>query len=83
METILATNGVNFTGVNLSSVYIASLALTFQVDLVEGNQSSSISQLNSHVRSLSHFSNYAVIGNTRGSVDVTEAGKTKLINVWW
>ena len=77
MKAVLDKNGVAYKRVILSSVYIASVALTFQVDLVEENQSSSISQLNVFVSSsnFSHFSNYSVIGNSSGSVDVTQAGK--------
>ena len=81
MKSVLKLNGVAFTQVNLSSVYIASVALTFQVDLVEENQSSSISQLNSFVSSsnFSHFSSYSVLGNGSlgGSVEITQAGMAK------
>ena len=77
MKDMLKREGVLFTEVTLSSVYIASLAVTFQVDLVQKNQSSSINELNSFVESpsFSHFSNYSIIGKARGSVEVTEAGK--------
>ena len=69
---------MGYTRVTITSVYIASVALTFQVDLVGQNQSSSISQLKSYVSSsdFSTFSNYTVLGNGRlgGSVDVSETG---------
>lgn len=77
MKDILKLNGVAFTDVTLSSFYIASLAVTFQVDLVQKNQSGSINRLNTFMKSpqFSNFSNYSVIGNTRGSVDITQAGE--------
>ena len=77
MKGILETNGVVYSRVTLSSVYIASVAVTFQVDLVEEEQSNNISQLNSYVsnsESFSTFSNYSVMEDGRGSVDVTVAG---------
>ena len=77
MKAILDMNGVNYTQVILKSVYIASVAVTFQVDLIEEDQSSTISQFGSFVsssESFSNFGNYSVMEDGRGSVDVTVAG---------
>ena len=79
MKGILDANGVVYSRVILRSVYIASVAVTFQVDLVEEDQRSNISQLSSYVsssESFSTFSNYSVMEDGRGSVDVTVAGIT-------
>ena len=70
MKGILDVNGVVYSRVILRSVYIASVAVTFQVDLVEEDQRSNISQLSSYV------SSYSVMEDGRGSVDVTVAGIT-------
>ena len=70
-------NGVVYTRVTLKSVYVASVAVTFQVDLVEEDQTSSISQLSSFVsdsESFSSFDEYTVMDEGRGSVDITVAG---------
>ena len=61
----------------LKSVYVASVAVTFQVDLAEKDQSSNISQFSSFVsssESFSNFSSYSVMEDGRGSVDITVAG---------
>ena len=79
MKAILDMNGVSYTRVSLKSVYVASVAVTFQVDLVEEEQSSRISQLSSFVRdseTFSNFSDYPVMEEGRGSVDITVAGIT-------
>jgi hypothetical protein len=76
MKGILDVNGVVYSRVILRSVYIASVAVTFQVDLVEEDQRNNISQLSSYVsssESFSTFSNYSVMEDGRGSVDVTVA----------
>ena len=83
MKAILDMNGVAYKRVALKSVYVASVAVTFQVDLVEEEQSRNISQLNSFVsnsESFSSFSSYSVMEDGRGSVDVTVAGKVGSID---
>ena len=84
MKGILDANGVVYSRVILRSVYIASVAVTFQVDLVEEDQRSNISQLSSYVsssESFSTFSNYSVMEDGRGSVDVTVAGITDITDI--
>ncbi|CAI8001269.1 Adhesion G protein-coupled receptor L1 [Geodia barretti] len=74
MKDILNCNGVTYKKVILSSVYIASLALTFQVDLDVEDQSNNVSRFTSFVSSsasFSSFSNYSVKGSGRGTLGVT------------
>ena len=78
MKDILNCNGVTYKKVILSSVYIASLALTFQVDLDVEDQSNNVSRFTSFVSSsasFSSFSNYSVKGSGRGTLGVTVKGK--------
>ena len=78
MENLLKINGVVYSKVSVKSVYIASVAITFQVDLPDGNQSQNISKFNSFIEdpeSFSSFSDYSVMEDGRGLVDITVAGK--------
>ena len=76
MAEILDMVGISYIEVYLKTVSVASVSITFQVDLVGGNQSSGISQLNSFLESFSTFSNFSVSEDGRGLVDITVAGKT-------
>ena len=80
MKDILNFNGVTYKKVILSSVYIASLALTFQIDLDVEDQSNNVSQFTSFVSSsasFSSFSNYSVKDSGRGTLGVTVKGEEK------
>ena len=84
MEGLLDMNGVVYSKVSVKSVYIASVAITFQVDLPEGDQSQNISKFNSFVgdpESFSSFSDYSVMEGSRGLVDITVAGTMNRLNV--
>ena len=72
-------NGILYSQVSLKSAYIASVAITFQVDLVEGDQTQNISEFSSFVEDseiFSSFSGYSVMEGGRGSLDVKVAGNT-------
>ena len=78
MEGLLDMNGVVYSKVSVKSVYIASVAITFQVDLPEGDQSQNIFMFNSFVGDpeiFSSFSDYSVMEGSRGLVDITVAGR--------
>ena len=78
MKMILDMNGVVYSRVNLQSAFIASVSVTFQVELEEGDQSENITQLSTFLGSpeaFSTFSNYTVMEDGRGVVDVSIAGE--------
>lgn len=77
MRDMLNANGLAFKAVTLNSKYVASLALTFQVDLVPEDLSHSISEFTSFLNSsesFSSFSNYSVKESGRGTLVVTVKG---------
>ena len=77
MEMILDMNGVVYSRVTLQSVRVASVAVTFRVDLETGDQSENITQLSSFLRNSERFhsfNSYSVVEDGRGVVDVTIAG---------
>ena len=78
MKEILDNNGVVFNEVLLQSAYIASVSLTFRVDLNNTNKMDNLTQLTSFLndpRAFSTFGNYTVMEEGRGSLDVTASGK--------
>ena len=77
MKHLLDMNGVVYKRVSLQSAYIASVSVTFQVDLEEGDQSENITQLSmflGDVERFSTFSDYNVMEDGRGVVDISVAG---------
>ena len=77
MKMLLDMNGVEYSQVTIQSAYIASVAVTFHVDLVEGDQKANISQFNSFLEnseSFTSFNDYTVVEVGRGIVHVTVAG---------
>ena len=84
MRDALNANGVAFKAVTLNSKYVASLALTFQVDLVPEDQSHNISQFASFLSSSESFSgfiNYSVKESGRGTLAVTVKGRAHSITM--
>ena len=81
MANLLDLNEILYSQVSLKSAYIdiPSVAITFQVDLVGGNQTYNFSRFSSFVEdseSFSNFSGYSVMEGGRGVLDITVAGKT-------
>ena len=77
MKRLLDINGVVYKGVSLQSAYIASVSVTFQVDLEGGDQSENITQLGMFLgdpEQFLSFSDYNVTEDGRGVVDITVAG---------
>ena len=77
MKRLLDINGVVYKRVSLQSTYIASVSVTFQVDLEEGDQIENITQLGVFLgdpEQFSSFSDYNVTEDGRGVVDITVAG---------
>ena len=77
MKRLLDMNGVVYKRVSLQSAYFASVSVTFQVDLEEGDQSENITQLGMFVgdpERFSSFSDYNVMEDGRGVVDISVAG---------
>ena len=77
MKRLLDMNGVAYKRVSLQSAYIASVSITFQVDLEEDDQSENITQLSMFLgdpEQFSSFSDYNVTEDGRGVVDITVAG---------
>ena len=77
MKRLLDINGVVYKRVSLQSTYMASVSVTFQVDLGEGDQSENITQLGMFLRNpelFSSFSDYNVMEDGRGVVYISVAG---------
>ena len=77
MKRLLDMNGVVYKQVSLQSAYLASVSVTFQVDLEEGDQSENITQLGMFLgdpERFSSFSDYNVMEDGRGVVDISVAG---------
>ena len=77
MKRVLDMNGVAYKRVSLQSAYIASVSVTFQVDLEEDDQSENITQLGMFLgdpERFSSFSDYNVMEDGRGVVDISVAG---------
>ena len=77
MKCLLDMNGVVYKRVCLQSTYMASVSVTFQVDLEEGDQSENITQLSMFLGNpelFSSFIDYNVTEDGRGVVDISVAG---------
>ena len=77
MKMLLDLNGVVYSRVFLQSAYVASVSLTFQVDLWEGDQSENITQFSTFLRNSEaflSFSDYTVMESGRGLVDISVSG---------
>ena len=77
MKRLLDMNGVVYKRVSLQSAYMASVSVTFQVDLGEGDQNENITQLGMFLRNpelFSSFSDYNVMEDGRGVVYISVAG---------
>ena len=84
MKMLLDINGVEYSQVTLQSAFIASVAVTFHVDLVEGDQKDNISQFRSFLENtegFTSFSDYSVTENGRGVIEVTVAGRDYTVSV--
>ena len=78
MKEILDGNGVMYNEVFLQSAYIASVSLTFRVDLNDTNRMDNLTQLASFLNdpgAFSTFGEYTVMEEGRGSLDVTASGQ--------
>ena len=70
-------NGVQYSRVSLQSAYIASVSVTFRIDLAAGDQSDNITRLSSflaNVETFTSFNGYSVMEGGRGLVDISVAG---------
>ena len=70
-------NGLVYGQVSLQSVYVASVAVTFHVDLPERDQEENIAQLKSFLGNPDNFSSFNafnVMEGGRGVLDISVAG---------
>ena len=77
MEDLLDDNGVAYSRVILQAAYIASVSLTFRVDLEGGDQMDNITQFTTFLgdqEAFFSFGDYIVMEGGRGSLDVTASG---------
>ena len=77
MKDLLDDNGVVYRRVILQAAYIASVSLTFRVDLEEGDQMDNVTQFTAFLgdqESFSSFGDYIVMEGGRGSLDITVSG---------
>ena len=77
IKHLLDMNGVVYKQVSLQSAYMASVSVTFRVDLEEGDQSQNITQLAMFLGNpelFSSFGGYIVMEDGRGVVDISVAG---------
>ena len=77
MKLLLDMNGVIYSRVSLQSACVASVSLTFQVDLGDGDQSESMTRFSRFLgnsEAFPSFSDYTVMEGGRGLVDISVSG---------